>query len=357
MKDNQPFIVIFAVLGTFVLVGIFCYTQLEIVPSTRWESPSREVRANPYYAVEKWLGELNCPARFLSTGNLDTILKGPEKTIFMETSRFTWNDDPEILIPWLKGGGRLIVSLDSYVNYQLVEFMKSLGVNASSFYDYDEIDEAEQTNVPQAANEKTKEETKEKTEEETDEKEKTEESSPSFDWQLSFKTTEIKAPVDRMLIMNRYGETKLVKLEIGKGELIFTGKAYFLNNHYLDTTENVNLAGELLLAADEHGILFIRGLSGDRQILGNLADRGNPAAMAVSIVLLVIAGFWMVIPSFGRYRPAPEKPGKPLRERFLAEGRFLKKNRALGKYIEAYQNTNGHKTIIEQLKKLNREKV
>ena len=45
----------------------------------------------------------------------------------------------------------------------------------------------------------------------------------------------------------------------------------------------------------------------------------------------------MTLPSFGRYRPAPEKPGKPLHERFLAEGRFLKKNLALGKYIECYE--------------------
>jgi hypothetical protein len=105
----------------------------------------------------------------------------------------------------------------------------------------------------------------------------------------------------------------------------------------------MSLTAELFFSADKSGVLFIRGLSGDRQLLGNLAERGNPAALGISIALLIIAGFWMAIPVFGRYRPTPEKLGKPLRERFLAEGRFLKKNRALGKYIETYKKELEHK--------------
>ena len=335
MKDRKSLVIFFVVLGMILLVGLFCFTQLEIVPGTRWEGPSREVRANNYFALEKWLAESGIPFRILSMGNLDTILKGPEKTIFVEISRFRWNEDTAKLISWLEEGGRLYISLDTQANYQLADFMKSLGVRPSSFSDYDddnEDDETEETNAIKAnENEAIKE---------TD---KTAEENPPFlDWQIDFKTSETKAPVDRMLVIKSGEETRLVKLEIKKGALIFTGKAYFLHNYRLHSKENVNLAGELFFSAGEQGILFIRALDGERFILGNLSERGNPLALAVSIVLLIIAGFWMVLPAFGRYRPAPEKPGKPLCERFLAEGRFLKKNHALGKYIETYEKELEH---------------
>jgi hypothetical protein len=189
--------------------------------------------------------------------------------------------------------------------------------------------------------------------------------SPDLDFHNSFAITEKKPPVDRILVMNHRDKIRLVKLELGEGWIIFTGEAHFLHNYYLRRTENVNLAGVLFLpvypagqtemsegsppgetasAADNAGVLFIRAIYGDGHFFGNLVERGNPWALAVSLALLIIAGFWMVIPPFGRFRPAPEKPGKPLRERFLAEGRFLKKYHALGKYLEVYERELEHRS-------------
>jgi hypothetical protein len=45
----------------------------------------------------------------------------------------------------------------------------------------------------------------------------------------------------------------------------------------------------------------------------------------------------MIIPLFGRTRPVPALPGKPLRERFLAEGRFLFTYNGLDRYLSAYE--------------------
>lgn len=389
VKDKQPFIVLSAALGIVILVGVFCYTQLEIVPSTRWESPSREVQANRFYALEKWLEAEGRPARHLSTGNLETIINATEKIIFVENSRFSWSYYPAALLPWIRNGGTLIISLDSYINFQLEELMKSLGVHASSFYDYGDIeDSGEETSTEETDNSAAEQDGEAANQ--TDEAEAT----PAFDWSMSFKITAAENPADRTLVMSEDKEIKLVKLELGKGALIFTGEAFFLSNYSLSEKANMDLAAELFFPKDKNGVLFIRGLSGDRNVLGNLAERGNPAALIISLVLLIIVGFWMVIPVFGRYKASPEKPGKPLRERFLAEGRFLKKNHALGKYIETYkkeleqksrskgivsgapedsaavldsdsqikpitfaQFIKEQKTLSEQLEKLNREKV
>jgi hypothetical protein len=56
----------------------------------------------------------------------------------------------------------------------------------------------------------------------------------------------------------------------------------------------------------------------------------------VSALIVVIAGFWMVIPVFGRRKPGACLPGRSITERFLAEWRFLKKFRALETYLAAY---------------------
>ncbi|MCL1927595.1 MAG: hypothetical protein FWG07_02235 [Treponema sp.] len=381
MKDNQSLIVFLVILGIILIAGVFCYTQLEIVPSTRWEGPSREVRANSFYALEKWLEEFGQPVKTLTTGNVDTILNGSEKIIFLETSCFSWNKNPELLIPWLEEGNQLIISLDNYINYRLRDFMEFLDIATVSSYNYDEtVDKTDTFFIIE----------EEKNEDEDSSKTK-QEQSPYFDWHISFKRADPDAPLryKTFVMNNNNGITKLVKFEIGKGSLIFTGTANFLKNYALHEKQNVDLAADIFLGnmpEDKQGILFIRSLSGNKgHLLGNLAERGNPAALIISLVLLIITGFWMVIPLFGRYRPAPEKPGKPLHERFLAEGRFLKKNHALGKYIEVYEKEleqkrrskgiasaatnsllkeitfvqflNNQKKLMEQLEELNKEKL
>ena len=376
MKNRQSLIVFLCILGILILVGIFCYTQLEIVPTTRWEGPSREVRANQYFALDEWLNESGRPVRVLSRGNITTILTGPEQTIFVEISRLTWTDDPGRLIPWLQSGGQLIVSLDAPLNYHLTDFMQSLGIAVMDPYSENSItpetdkkpeetaadeppEPAETAGEPAetTANEEPSEPPETAANEETAADEKPpvpqeKPGSPDLDLQTSFTITEKKPTVDRITVMNHRDKIKLVKLELGEGWIVFTGEAEFLHNYSLITynprrEENINLAGELFFTdrpgnlpegiAGKEGVLFVRALNGERYFFGNLVERGNPWAMAASLVLLIIVGFWMVIPPFGRFRPAPEKPGKPLRERFLAEGRFLKKYHALGKYLEVYE--------------------
>ena len=325
MNDRKSPVVLIVVLLIIVFVAVFCYTQLEIVPATRWVAPSREVRANPLCALEEWLEASGRSVRTLSAGTSDILFNVPEKIIFIENSCFKWYNNMELLIPWLEEGRQLIISLDSNVQYQLEDFMESLGITTDPPDNF--FDEDDKTDASLIISEEEQDKPKEKT--------------PNFDLGVSFFKTDPETPLKyKAFVMNSHGRTRLVKFEIGKGALIFIGEAEFLTNNALREKPNVDLAAEIFLAdlsLGENGILFFRSLGNERHLIGNLAERGNPAAIYTSLILLVIAGFWMAIPVFGRYKPAPEKPGKPLHERFLAEGRFLKKNHALGKYIETYE--------------------
>jgi hypothetical protein len=365
MKDRQSLMVFFVILGVLFLAGILCYTQLEIVPDTVWEAPSREARTNQYLALERWLVQLGYGVRAVSVGSVETVLQGPEKTVYIENSQFNWADKDQ-LIPWLFGGGRLIVSLNASSDGRLAEFMETLG-GIQEIHRWMYTDDEEQ--VDDTGEDDGEEKNGgDKEDQYAITKIQPQENPPSFSWATRFKVNRQNIQNDsglgdseqgdlclgdsglgdRVLVMgDEYGAIKLVKVELGKGWAVFTGEANFLYNFYLDHSENANLAGELFFAQGNQevlqpagtgaGILFIRMMSGKRHLLGNLAERGNPLALAVSLTLLVITGFWMAVPVFGRFRPEPERPGKPLRERFLAEGRFLAKYHALGKYIDVYK--------------------
>jgi hypothetical protein len=134
------------------------------------------------------------------------------------------------------------------------------------------------------------------------------------------------------------GPALLVYLEMGAGSITVTGNPYFLYNGALRSEPNANLAGALFPEDQaENGVLFIRKRPGEKHLFGSLAEKGNTLGIVVSSIVLLVIGFWMVIPLFGRGRPVPALPGKPLRERFLAEGRFLFAYNGLEKYLSAYE--------------------
>ncbi|MCL2602552.1 MAG: hypothetical protein FWD91_07030, partial [Treponema sp.] len=62
----------------------------------------------------------------------------------------------------------------------------------------------------------------------------------------------------------------------------------------------------------------------------------NFAVFIIAALVFLAAGLWAAIPVFGLLRRDEPPPGKPLRERFVAEGRFLKRYGALELYYGAY---------------------
>jgi len=66
-------------------------------------------------------------------------------------------------------------------------------------------------------------------------------------------------------------------------------------------------------------------------------ERGNLLPVGISALLLIILGFWMAIPVFGLVTIEKQKSSRPIRDRFIAEIRFLKKYRALDHYLNVYE--------------------
>jgi hypothetical protein len=359
----KNWIMFFCILGIFVFAGFLCYTQLEIVETTRRIRPSREARQNPYLALERWLFKRGSSVRSLSRGGIETMLTGRGKTVFIETSAFTGSgydepyreayyekaeeDVPEKnseklfsrLTAWIKNGGRLIISIDTYTaDWYLASYLKTLGIEEYVYYD-EEDDRAE--TVPDS-------ETGEGADRETVARDLL----PDLDMQTRFNITGKSGGVDAISVINRFQQIDsdrarilpdniiFVYLEIGKGFLAVTGKAYFLHYSYLREAPNAALAAALFPAGAD--TLIIRRQGSEKHLFGSLAERGNPFPLLAAAIVLLVSGFWMTLPVFGRTRIVPEQPGKPLRERFLAEGRFFFKYGVLDTYLDRYKTELEH---------------
>jgi hypothetical protein len=380
-------IVFCVVLILLCALGFVCYTYFAIVDTTVWERPSRAARENRYLALERWLAAQGRPVRVLFRGSLDTLFESSESTVFVEGSVFEWrgsdseDGDPEAedddgddsgpetekpqgtiprLTAWVRAGGRLVISIDTYeADWRLAKYLSSLGVREYDIvreYDEDEDDEESTTPAETSSAENSPEDTGQADGASGVETEKTAEDPrlivdadllPRLD-SKEFKITGLGGGVDAVRVINGskyvYPDKArilpeaivFVSLEMGKGSITVTGDVPFLYNANLRKKSNAELAGALFLN-DPGGVLLIRNAENEKHLFGSLADRGNPFALLVSAIVLAAAGFWMVIPLFGRFRPVPARPGKPLRERFLAEGRFLLKYGALDKYLSVYE--------------------
>jgi hypothetical protein len=307
------FIIIALIMGFAVL---FCITQLERVPFEKHISPSWEASSNPHLALERWMNAVGLAYRFLDAGDISLLLAAPEKTVFIQASSFDWtgsgeNDDPEQFKQWVKDGGHLVLSVDTE-NWRLNGLLEEFGIIR-----YSGSAEPAPEDEP--------------------------ENPYNLHWEEGFRVAEQKEGVEDIAVLWKYGGIRLVHFSLGKGSFTVMGQPRFLEFFALKERDNADLTWNLLFKPGKTGgILFFWGLGPDRHFFGALFDQGNPLAFFAAALLLVISGFWMVIPLFGRNKPVRKLPGKALRERFLAEGRFMKKYGALDTYLEIYRQEPGY---------------
>jgi hypothetical protein len=302
--------------SALILLGVLAWSRLEITHPPRALPPSPEAQANPYLALDRWLAGAGRPVRAEPQGSPGMIRDAPERTAFVQGSLFFWSLDAwKVMEPWVEAGGSLIISLDSdwhsWDEDGLEDFLKALGIalgEENTGYGFPGPGE------------------------------------PSFDHERAFslvKTTEkgdeiSPAPGDFITMTDRRGIIRLARLKHGAGSVTVTGEAYFLMNSGLDREPNARLAWYLLGGGEDGGTLFIRGRKISRSLFGRLAGRGNAAPLLLSALVLIALGFWMTVPRFGVPVRDDEKPGRPIAERFLAEGRFLAHHGALETYRAAF---------------------
>jgi hypothetical protein len=289
------------VIAALVVLGALVYTKLEIYPRTAPVFPSREVLANDYYALERWLVNTGHPVRVEKRGTPLRIVSAGERVVVVQASACSWKNAGAVLSPWLERGGFLVISLDDDLyDEELETFLAGFGI---------QIEDAETAgDVPV----------------------------PELDHRVSFAVDEA---ADVCAIPESGGAIRLARVSTGQGALTVTGRLFCMYNYNLDTEANARLAWDLTgarTAADSPGVLFIREKRPRTGLLGKIADRGNALPPVVSALILIIVGFWMVIPVFGLVFHERTTAARPIRERFLAEVRFFKKHGALRYYLEVY---------------------
>jgi len=297
------------------LLALLAWSLLELYPRRRTVPASREARANEYLALDRWLQVMGCPVRVLRTGNLSTISGAPERHIFIQSSRFNWTPAAAAhLVRWVEEGGSLFLVLDYQADW---EFLSSAAL--LSLLDEFGIEARRGTLTGFRHNS----------------------DAPTFWREFSFAILRNR---DALAVEDWNGIIRLVQVERGAGRIIVSGKPRFLHSQFLGRAPNARLAWTLFAAGladhDAHGSgrgwLFIRGTARTQGLWGSLFRHGNLGVIGVSALVLLAVGFWAVIPMFGLVRRDGERPGKPLRERFIAEGRFLKTYGALGFYRDVY---------------------
>jgi hypothetical protein len=322
---DRPLALFALILGSLVILGIFAYTQLEIYPRFRELGPSRKALGNEYLALERWLTRTGHSLRTEARGSPALILEAPEKTVFVQKSLFKWTGNAgNLLFPWIEAGGSLILTLDTPWHKEekggFLSFLRSLGITWT--YEGDQ-------NTPAAYAE-----------------------DPDFDGETALHVSKDALPGKTLILTDHGGTIRLVRIPRGRGSVTVTGTPYFMQNLHLEKHQNAIIAWNLFsagttgaavdeaaavpLTAENPGVLFIRGKKALRSFRGKLAERGNFTFLIISIPLLLVIGFWMVLPGFGPvFREKAEPPGS-IRDRFIAEGRFLKKYGALDTYLEVY---------------------
>jgi hypothetical protein len=304
--DNRIYICA-AVILIFSVFAFFAYNYLEIYPEKTYPPPSREVRFNDYYAIERWLKETGHPVRFENEFYPEMLTTVTERVVMIHSSAGYWNNADKFILPWIEQGGYLIISMDYFehvYNELLLDFLSGFGITVEQGYP-DEI--------------------------------VLDEHIPDFGKSTSF-LFEDKDEI--FSIIDSLGYARMVEISIGNGALTVISTPLFMNNIHLKKNINADMAWNLTGAratGDNTGILFVRSFTDAKSLFGKIMERGNLIPAVISALLVIFLGFWMVIPVFGLVFDEKQKSSRPIRERFAAEISFLKKYGALDYYLEIYE--------------------
>ena len=326
--DKQRIYICIAIVLFFAAVGALAYNYLEIYPRKRHVFPSREVSSNSYYAMEQWLKQTGHNVRTEEYFYSD-MLKTTNEKVVMLLSGTSYRHDAEEIIAWIEQGGFFVVSIDhnNGENEHLFEFLSGFGITV-------------EYNQPDLTSPR----------EESEDEESEPELQVDFQSRIAFLANE----EDNIFVMkDNTGTIRLVEIPVGNGSLTVIGMPIFMYNRNLRKEANAALAWKLTgerADEDNKGILFIRSQNRRAQnsMLGAILRRGNIVPVVISSIILIFTGFWMAVPVFGLVSVEKQKTSRPIRDRFTAEIRFLKKYQALNHYLHVYEREQKHENLQRQ---------
>jgi len=321
-----------AIFLLLALVAYVLYSNLEIYKRTVFTSPSRDAITYAYYAMEKWLKETGHPVRFEMNFNPEKITGVEERVVMIHSSASRWDNAEKFILPWIEQGGYLVISIEEYRGYSLVDenllkLLSGLGITLG--------ESASRENTPR------------------EQRLSRDEFLPYLGMNVHFLFDNRK---DAFTIEDNNGNIRLLEIPVKKGALTVTSIPLFMFNSGLREDVNAELAWKLTGAradGNNTGVLFVRERKLPKNILGKIMERGNLLPVVISAFLLIVLGFWMAIPVFGLTAVEKQRTSRPIRERFLAEIRFLKKYRTLDHYLDVYEREQSPLNVSENKKVYN----
>ena len=312
---------------SLLFIGFILWNTFEIYPNNWPTPPSAEAASNDFLALYRWLNANNVSYDTIYSGNMDILHESMTKNVFIQGSRFDLSGSAvDYIINWISLGGHLFLSMDSNRENFYKPLLLELGITYTYEHNYDFIFYSENN-------------------------------FPLLDSTVNFL---VIAPDNEALeIKDPQNNTRLVQLKYGLGSITVTGNTWFLTNWNLGEQANSNLAWYIFMHENiGEPWLFIRGddTQGRESIFGSLFSQGNFPALLLSAIVLLIAGFWAVIPLFGTLKKEGTSD-KNIRERFLAEGRFLKNHKALNYYSEKYIREIKRKLTLNSSNNLQEEQI
>jgi hypothetical protein len=334
---KKRIIICIAVIISFVCLAIIANQYLEIYPRKDPVSPTNDVLTNVFYAMELWLTETGHPVRRETDFNPEEIASTHEKVALIYAGAYNWEEADEFLLPWIESGNTFVLFINSpYLydeNSSLKDFINNFGIEAElnpAFLNINSETDILSDDIP------------------------------NFDNRISFLVD--KEDADFFSIKDEQDLIRLIQISAGEGKIIITGIPYFMHNNYLkrETKKeaNANLTWELTGAQtteENPGVLFVRSQRSNYSrtsysMFGKIMERGNLISVIIPALLVIIFGFWSVIPIFGLVFHEKQRNSRPITERFSAEILFLKKNNALNYYLETYERELQQENTTEKEK-------
>jgi hypothetical protein len=322
MKINSNLIVVIsASLAIAVIVGIFAYNYLELYEKPTRKNPSELAQNNHYLAMDRWLEASGHPVRVMKSGDCDDITEATEDVVIVFLSSFDLSGY-ETLIESIQNGKKITIYTDVINDDLIYDFADAVleMIRAEAEEEIIEIIEEEVVEGAEEGEEVIVEEIVE------------EDDYDDYD---------------------DYPDFYFVSL--GDGILNITDSLYYMQNNNLEDGENAEEAWSYsgALDTDHAGILIFRNADAAAgkmpkpkkagATFWQLAqETGAAIPIVISMLALIIFGFWMCLAPFGKAKPDHALHGKSIRERFLAEARFYQKHGLLNAYLKYFIKDTEH---------------
>jgi hypothetical protein len=325
-NKNSAFLPVLVVSLLVIIIAAILVTFFEIEQYKQKGDMSKEARHNKYLALDRWLIKTGHPLTILEAGGIEDIkdIKESEaNNIIIFGSAF--NDDELVdLKDFIFNGYNVTFFLDFYYDAAdsndkyfkdlLDNYYIDCSIGNNSAYD-------------------------------TEPKEKLYDFDLTFEFKIS-DTEKLQKDfpgIEYTLVKDEYDVTRLIILKRNGCTFSICDWPFFMQSENLGKLHNAELAWSITGELDpkHKGFLIFRRtdnsyeVSYEEGLLAKIMQNKTGIFLVLSSIALVAVGLWMNIAGFGRLIPQRAQAGKSINERFITEGRFLKKYAALSLYVES----------------------